>query len=184
VARVIIVGDGPGGLSAAVFLARGGHQVDVFGLDQTAMRYAYLHNYLGVPGIAGTDFQKVARSQAAAAGAVQHEVEVVGVSAAGDGVAATLQSGEKVPAEYLILSEGKNPVLARSLGLVEIGAGAIAVDAEGRSSHPRVYVIGRSARPGRSQAIISAGDGAKAALDILAREAGKDVQDWDRPPAA
>jgi hypothetical protein len=45
-------------------------------------------------------------------------------------------------------------------------------------------VIGRSARPGRSQAIISAGDGARAALDILAREAGKDVQDWDRPPEA
>jgi thioredoxin reductase len=61
-------------------------------------------------------------------------------------------------------------------------AGAILTDAEGRSSEPRVYVIGRSARPGRSQAIISAGDGARAALDILSREAGKDVHDWDTPP--
>jgi hypothetical protein len=34
----------------------------------------------------------------------------------------------------------------------------------------------------RSQAIISAGDGARAALDILSREAGKDVRDWDSPP--
>jgi hypothetical protein len=31
-------------------------------------------------------------------------------------------------------------------------------------------------------ALISAGDGAKVALDILARQAGKDVQDGDRPP--
>jgi hypothetical protein len=46
----------------------------------------------------------------------------------------------------------------------------------------RVYVVGRSARPERSQAIISAGAGAAAALDILAAEAGKNVTDWDSPP--
>jgi thioredoxin reductase (NADPH) len=37
------------------------------------------------------------------------------------------------------------------------------------------------ARPDRSQAIISAGAGAVAALDILSREAGRDVHDWDSP---
>ena len=47
---------------------------------------------------------------------------------------------------------------------------------------PGVYVIGRSARPTRSQAIISAGDGAAAALDILSIIEGADVQDWDTPP--
>ena len=35
----------------------------------------------------------------------------------------------------------------------------------------------------RSQAIISAGDGAAAALDILSTEKGEDVLDWDEPPA-
>ena len=53
---------------------------------------------------------------------------------------------------------------------------------DGRSSDSRVYVVGRSARPARSQAIISAGAGAAAALDILSREAGKDIHDWDTPP--
>ena len=94
---------------------------------------------------------------------------------------ATLESGETVEGDYLVLSEGKNPELARSLGLDE-DEGAILVDDEGRSSEPRVYVIGRSARPSRSQAIISAGAGAKAAIDILSREADKDIQDWDSPP--
>jgi thioredoxin reductase (NADPH) len=42
-----------------------------------------------------------------------------------------------------------------------------------------VYAIGRLARPTKSQAIISAGDGAKAAIDILSKLAGKPVQDWD-----
>lgn len=180
-ARVIIIGDGPGGLSAALFLARAGHRAEVFGLDKTAMHYAYLNNYLGVRGISGSDFQKVARQQAEAVGAVIREAEVASVGVDDAGAIATLGSGEAEAADYLILSEGKNPVLARSLGLAELDNGAIRVDGEGRSSHPRVYVIGRSARPGRSQAIISAGDGARAALDIMAREAGKDVQDWDRP---
>jgi thioredoxin reductase len=103
------------------------------------------------------------------------------VTADRDGVTTALESGETVDGDYLILSEGKNPELGRSLGLDE-DEGAILTDAEGRSSEPRVYVIGRSARPERSQAIISAGDGANATLDILSREAGKDVHDWDTPP--
>jgi thioredoxin reductase len=45
-ARVNIVGDGPGGLSAALFLAKNGHEVKVFGQDTTAMNFAYLYNYL------------------------------------------------------------------------------------------------------------------------------------------
>ena len=56
------------------------------------------------------------------------------------------------------------------------------VDQNNQASVDRVYVVGRAVRPTRSQAIISAGAGAAAALDILAREEGKDVQDWDSPP--
>ena len=58
---VVIVGDGPGGLSAALFLAKNKLQVTVFGQDQTAMHYAYLYNYLGLPEIDGSDFQEIAR---------------------------------------------------------------------------------------------------------------------------
>ena len=63
-ASVAIVGDGPGGLSAALFLAKNGHEVTVFGTDKTAMNWAYLHNYLGISEIAGTEFQTIARGQA------------------------------------------------------------------------------------------------------------------------
>ena len=182
-ASIIVVGDGPGGLSAALFLAKGGHSVTVFGTDQTAVHKALLRNYLGLPEMLGSDFQQVARRQAAGFGAVLRDGQVVAVTAGDDGFTAELDTGETVRAEYLVLSEGKNAPLASALGLARTDVG-VAVDGEYRSSLDRCYVVGRSARPARSQAIISAGAGATAALDILAREAGHDVQDWDKPPAA
>lgn len=180
-AAVVIVGDGPGGLSAALFLAKGGHRVTVFGQDKTAVNYAYLYNYLGIPEISGTDFQKTAREQVKRFGAELVDEEVTSIEP-GERFRVTTSAGRRTESDYLILTEGKNPKLARSLGLAETDGGAIAVDSEGRSSLDRVYVVGRSVRPTRSQVVISAGDGAKAALDIIAREEGKDVQDWDTPP--
>jgi thioredoxin reductase len=179
-ASVIIVGDGPGGLSAALFLSKNGHEVTVFGQDKTAMNYAHIYNYLGIPEIAGTDFQRIAKEQVTRFGATLLDEEVESVTVA-DRVTVVTAGGNH-QSDYLILTEGKSPVLAASLGLVpEEGAG-VPVDPAYRSQLDRVYVVGRSVRPSRSQAIISAGAGAVAALDILAREEGKDVQDWDTPP--
>jgi thioredoxin reductase len=59
---VIVIGDGPGGLSAALFLAKNKLDVVVFGQDKTAMNYALLRNYLGIPEILGPD-RAVARSR-------------------------------------------------------------------------------------------------------------------------
>lgn len=178
--RVIVVGDGPGGLSAALFLAKNGHEVKVFGQDETAMNYAYLHNYLGIPEIAGTRFQEVARAQVAEYGAVLIDQEVTSITA--DGTFTVSTGAGSHEADYLILTEGKSPDLALSLGVATDDAGAVVVGADYQSSIDRVYVVGRAVRPNRSQAIISAGAGAVAALDILAREEGKDYQDWDTPP--
>ena len=179
-ARVNIVGDGPGGLSAALFLAKNGHEVKVFGQDKTAMHHAYLHNYLGLPEIAGSDFQDIARRQVQQVGATLVDEEVAAVTA-GSSLTVTTSSGDS-ESDYLILTEGKNPELAHSLGLDQDESGAITVDSNYMSSIDKVYVVGRSVRPSRSQAIISAGAGAVAAVDILAHEEGKDVQDWDTPP--
>lgn len=179
-AKVNIVGDGPGGLSAALFLAKNGHEVIVYGQDKTAMHYAYLYNYLGIPEVSGSDFQQVARKQVTEIGARLVDEEVTAV-AVGDGFTVTTESGAD-KSDYLILTEGKNPELARSLAIDHDEAGAIVVNADYMSSVDRLYVVGRAVRPTRSQAIISAGAGAVAALDILARESGTDVQDWDTPP--
>jgi thioredoxin reductase len=179
---VIVIGDGPGGLSAALFLAKNGLAVIVFGQDKTAMHYALLRNYLGIPEVLGTEFQETARSQVTRFGGEVRDARVETVARAGGSYQVTTDSAETLSARYLILSEGKGPRLAGQLGLEFDEGRGIATDRNGLSQLDRVYVVGRSARPGRSQAIISAGDGAAAALDILSRERGEDVTDWDEPP--
>jgi thioredoxin reductase (NADPH) len=178
-----IVGDGPGGLSAALFLAKAGNDVTVFGQDETPMHHAQLYNYLGIAEISGNDFQRVARQQVTDLGATIVDVEVAGIEAKdGSSFTTTPASGDPVESDYLILAGGKAAQrLATGIGL-EVKDGRVPVNDEYRASLDRVYALGRLVRPDRSQAIISAGAGAVAALDILSREAGKDVHDWDTPP--
>jgi len=109
-ASIGIIGDGPGGLSAALFLAKNGHQATVYGQDKTAMNFAHLYNYLGIPEIGGTEFQKVAREQVISFGAVIVDEEVTAVST-GDGFTVSTASAEAT-FDYLILTEGKSPVVA------------------------------------------------------------------------
>lgn len=179
-ASTIIIGDGPAGLSAALFLAKNAHQVTVYGTDETAMHYAHLHNYLGVPDTGGTAFQEIARQQVRDVGATLLDARVTGVTATGDGFEVTTDEGTAT-ADYLILAGGKTAGdLARAVG-VDVTPDGVDTDTEGRTGVERVYAVGRLVRPDRSQAIISAGYGAAAALDILSREAGEDVHDWDSP---
>ncbi len=200
-AHIAVIGDGPAGLSAALFLARGGHDTVVFGDDASLVEYAELHNYLGIPEMLGSDFQDTARRQVADAGATLRDgIVVASIEVAGDVVVvrpgetgdddnrdqgATGSAGAAAADEqrfdYVVVAGGKS---SQSL-VAEAGAdavdGAVVVDGDARTSLDRVYAAGHLVRPERSQAIISAGLGAAAALDILARESGSDVHDWDTP---
>jgi thioredoxin reductase (NADPH) len=181
-ADAIVIGDGPGGLSAALFLAKNGMKVLVFGQDKTAMHAARLENYLGIPEILGSDFQQIAREQVTGHGGEIRGERVVEVAVAEGGYVVKTEGGESLAARYLVLSEGKSPRLALDLGLDFDERTGIGTDKSGLTRLEGVYVVGRSARPGRSQAIISAGDGAAAAIDILSREKGESFTDWDVPP--
>lgn len=180
--RVIVIGDGPGGLSAALFLAKNGQEVTVFGQDKTAMHWALLKNYLGLPEIKGSDFQNIARKQVEALGASLRSARVESVRKQAGGFEVELEGGERASCDFLILSEGKSPRLAQQLGLAFDEERGLAVDINGKTQIERVYAVGRLVRPARSQAIISAGDGAAAAIDILSTIQDKPVQDWDSPP--
>ena len=180
-ARVIVVGDGPAGLSAALFIARSDHEVVVYAQDDTAMHYALLHNYLGIDEIHGSRFQERARAQVVAEGADLRDQEVSGISRGDDGFRVTVDGADDDRGDYVVLAGGKtSQALADELG-VERDGGRVVVDTEYATGVDGLYAVGRVARPHRSQAIISAGAGATAALDILSREAGRDVTDWDTP---
>lgn len=181
--KVAIVGDGPGGLSAALLLAKNGVETTVYAQDETPMHYALLLNYLGIEQMTGSDFQAVARRQATEHGATLVDAEVTAVHLGEDG-RFTVEAGESsTDVEVVVLAGGKQAqALASTLGAAT-GDGQVEVDADQHTRVPGLYAVGRVVRPTRSQAIISAGAGAVAALDILSRQAGKDVQDWDSPPA-
>jgi len=179
--NAIIVGDGPGGLSCALFLAKKGIDTTVFGQDNTAMHYAELHNYLGIPKILGSDFQEIARKQVTDFGAKLQNALVTDVSKTDDGFSVTTEDGATHTAKYVVLAEGKGVKLNQSLGLTKEGR-SVEVDRNGRTAVANLYAVGRSTKMNRSQAIISAGEGASAALDILSTETGKDVLDYDSPP--
>jgi thioredoxin reductase (NADPH) len=182
--HTIVIGDGPAGLSAALFLARAqGHTVTVYGADGTGLHWALVHNYLGLPDVLGDDLYRTGLDQARQAGADLVEAKVAGVRASAGGFTVTLEDGTTAPADYLVLAGGKGAGgLAADLGL-EAGAEGVATDREGRTVVDGLYVVGRTARPNRSHAILSAGAGAAAAVDIICREAGREVTDWDSPPS-
>ena len=174
-ASAIIVGDGPGGLSAALFLAKNKQDVTVFAQNQTWMNSALLYNYLGIPKITGKELLAIAKKQVTDQGGklVDAEVTELGKGAAGFSVRA---GGKSYQAKYLVIAMGSKLEIVTGIGLP---ARAIEADRNGRTSVENAYVVGWATRPDKIQAIISAGDGAAAALDILSKEAGKDIHDFD-----
>lgn len=180
-ANVIVVGDGPAGLSAALFLAKKGMEVTVFGRDETPMHMAMLYNYLGIPEITGSEFQKIGRKQVQHFGGRLQDTLVTAVEKTADGFAVTTEDGGRHESTYVVIAEGKGLKLAESLGLPTSKTG-VEVDQDGRTGIDGLYMAGRGTRINRSQAIIAAGLGATAALDILSREAGKNVYDFDVVP--
>lgn len=179
--KAIVIGDGPAGLSAALFLAKNGVETTVFGQDKTAMHYALLHNYLGIPEIAGPDFQEIARRQVASYGATLHVQGVDRIEPSDGRFRVYTEDGSQHEADYVVIAEGKAAKLAAALSL-EKGEDGVVVDRDGRTAIPNLYVAGRATRVSRSQAIISAGQGAAAAIDILSALKGKDFRDFDEPP--
>ncbi len=181
-AAILIVGDGPAGLSAALFLSKNGHDVTVFGQNETAMNYAKLYNYLGIVQITGTEFQRIAKAQVSSFGTklVDAEVSSVAKSDSGEFVVTTADD-LTYRGDYLVLAAGASKPFADSLGLGENKHGGVAIDREGRTDIKGLYYVGWASRPNRTQAIISAGEGAAAALSILSEEAGKDFHDFDTP---
>lgn len=174
-ASVIIVGDGPGGLSAALFLAKNKQDVTVFAQDKTWMNSALLYNYLGIPKITGKEFLAIAKQQVKDQGGKLVDAEVTELARGAAGFSAKAD-GKTYEAKYLVIAMGTKLEIVKGIGLP---AKAIEADRNGRTSVENAYVVGWATRPDKIQAIISAGDGAAVALDILSKEAGKDIHDFD-----
>jgi thioredoxin reductase (NADPH) len=178
---VVIIGDGPMGLTAALYLSKNGMGVHVLGKDQTPMHKALLRNHPAAPDVPGEEWIHVLREQCLAFGARLHHQKVVGIQCDGEIFVASTEGGDKFRGRYLVLATGRNTRIAESVGVAMTDEG-VAIDLHGRTSQENVYAGGNLAR-GITQAAISAGDGAAVALDILSREKGAPFHDYDVAPA-
>jgi thioredoxin reductase len=181
--HVAVVGGGPAGLSAALFTAKNGLDTTVFDTDGTWMHKAHLFNYLGIESEDGSAFMEDAREQVDDFGVERKQgEEVTGVSEGDGGFTVTTEDGE-YDADYVVLATGADRDLAEGLGAA-FDDDVVDVDVDMETSVADAYATGAMVRDQEWQAIISAGDGAAAALDILSKEEGEHFHDFDTPADA
>lgn len=181
---VAIVGGGPAGLSAALFTAKNGLETTVFDTDGTWMHKAHLFNYPGIGSVDGSVFVENLRDQVDSFGVDRREgIEVTDVRQADAGFELETDDGTH-EADYVVLATGANRDLAESLGCALTDDGVVDVDVSMETSIADAYATGAMVRVEEWQAVISAGDGAAAALNVLSKEKGDHFHDFDVPADA
>jgi thioredoxin reductase len=176
---VLVVGGGPAGLSAALFTEKNGLATTVFDADGTWMHKAHLFNYPGIGSQDGSAYLETLRKQVDGFGVERQETEVTAVEQTGGGFRVITEDGEH-EAPYLVLATGATRDLAEDLGCAFDGD-VVDVSVSMETSVDDAYATGGMVRAQEWQAVISAGDGAAAALNILSKEEGEHFHDFDTP---
>ncbi|RNJ26059.1 NAD(P)/FAD-dependent oxidoreductase [Halosegnis longus] len=181
---VVVIGGGPAGLSAALFTAKNGLETTVFDTDGTWMHKAHLFNYPGIGSVDGSNLLDTMREQVDDFGVDRKQgVEVTDVAATDGGFAVTADE-ESYDADYVVLATGANRDLAEGLDCAFTDEDIVDVDVTMETSVEDAYATGGMVRAEEWQAVISAGDGAAAALNILTKEKGEHYHDFDVPSDA
>jgi thioredoxin reductase len=192
---VVVVGDGPAGLTAATFAARHGLSTLFVGTGESILRRnAHLANFPGFP--AGVDARLLLdamHDQAERSGAERRAAEVTGVvRTTGDpetdgpagvqGFVVETVDGDRFATRYVVAAT-KNAVdylAGLEVELVDHGKTFVATDESGRTSVPGLYAAGRLAgKP--HQAVVAAGHGAEVAVTLLEDDETPFYHDWVTP---
>jgi thioredoxin reductase len=181
--EIVVIGGGPAGLSAALFTAKNGLETTVYDTGETWMHKAHLFNYLGVGSIDGSAFMQTAHQQVRDFGVEVVDAVVEEVEAA-DGSIVVETGDARVTPSYVVLATGADRSIAEALGCALTEEETVEVDLSMETSIDGVYATGAMVRAQEWQAVIAAGDGATAALDILSKEEGEHFHDFDVPATA
>jgi thioredoxin reductase len=183
-ADVLIIGGGPAGLSAGLFTAKNGLETVVFDTDETWMHKAHLFNYPGIGSVDGSNYLATLRKQVDDFGVERHQgTAVTDVAATNGDFTLQTEAGEHT-GDYVVLATGADRELASELGCAFADNDTVDVDVTMETSVDDAYATGAMVRAEEWQAVISAGDGAAAALNILTKERGEHFHDFDVPADA
>lgn len=175
-----VIGGGPAGLSAALFTQKNGLDTVVFDSDKTWMHQAHLFNYPGIGSVDGDVYLNQLRSQVELFGAaVRYETKVEKLNEDGDTFLIETND-EKFSVQYVVMATGTDRTLAEGLGC-DFSGELVDVGLDMETSVGNAYATGAMVRDQEWQAIISAGDGAAASLNILSKEKGESFHDFDTP---
>lgn len=103
---VVIIGNGPAGLSAALYILRAGFSVTVIGKDNGALEKAEsIQNYFGLERpMSGHELVETGKNQVRQLGGTILQDEVVGIAWNGDYTVSTVN--DSIPAKSIILTTG------------------------------------------------------------------------------
>lgn len=180
---IAVIGAGPAGASAAIFLAKAGKKTLMIENGLSVTRRALIKNHYGVTEITGPEMVQVGKSQAETMGADVVTAQVVNIVRNGDHF--EVQTDGKVyPAAQVILATGLYTDLAERIG-VETQPGTepriktvVKVDSQGKTSIEGIWAAGTVAGVSM-HTIVTAGDGAKVAINLLSELKGERYVDHD-----
>ncbi|THF74730.1 NAD(P)/FAD-dependent oxidoreductase [Cohnella fermenti] len=180
---VVIIGGGPAGSSAALFTAKAGKKTLVLDSDQSVTRRAWLDNHYGAPGISGPDLVETGKKQAQKFGAEYVQAKATKLTA-GEGSLTVETENGSYEAAHVVIATGMFADLAEASG-IETKPGTepriktiIDASPEGKTNVANVWAAGTIAGVSM-HTIITAGDGAKVAINLISELNGTRYVDHD-----
>lgn len=180
---VAIIGAGPAGSSAALFTAKAGKSTVVLDNDKSVTKRAWIENHYGVNEISGPDLVQTGKNQARKFGAEIVEATVTNISITDGGFKVETDQDE-YEAKHVIVATGMLADLAEKAGLntkpgTEPRVKTILdVDATGKTNIEGIWGAGTIAGVSM-HTIITAGDGAKVAINVISELNGERYVDHD-----
>ncbi|MGH7458417.1 MAG: NAD(P)/FAD-dependent oxidoreductase [Longimicrobiaceae bacterium] len=118
--HAIVVGGGPAGLSAALWLARYRLRVRLFDRDDPRNKPAWaVHGYLGLNHVAPEELRRIGREQAEGAGAELSPGTVERVKAEGGVFRVRLDDGREFSCRRLLIATGLRDIIPEIPGLLD-----------------------------------------------------------------
>ena len=116
----VVIGGGPGGVSAALYIARGNRSVAIVDGGASALLKAHaIQNFYGVGTVSGTELYRSGLSQAAEVGAEIINAQATACAYDGERFMVTLDGGEALTSRTLVIATGAARAVARIAGLKE-----------------------------------------------------------------